>query len=69
MSEVEISERIAMSKGKRSRMQMLQRKRTERAFKQQAAAKILTEQKYRRRQEQQGLMLCLLCRIECVCML
>nr|KAG5701531.1 hypothetical protein BaRGS_024781 [Batillaria attramentaria] len=53
LTEVEILERIAMSKGKRARMQMLARKKCEKQLRQQALAKQVMEAKLKRRQEQQ----------------
>ncbi|XP_076455767.1 bromodomain adjacent to zinc finger domain protein 2B-like [Babylonia areolata] len=53
LSEVEILERIAMSKGKRARMQMLAKKKCEKQLRQQALAKQLMEAKFKKRQEQQ----------------
>ncbi|KAK7489473.1 hypothetical protein BaRGS_00019272, partial [Batillaria attramentaria] len=55
LTEVEILERIAMSKGKRARMQMLARKKCEKQLRQQALAKQVMEAKLKRRQEQQDM--------------
>lgn len=58
LTEVEVLDRIAMSKGKRARMQMLARKKNEKQLRQQALAKAAMEEKLKRRLEQQGMCCC-----------
>ncbi|KAL8601347.1 hypothetical protein ACOMHN_054640 [Nucella lapillus] len=55
LTELEIQERIAMSKGKRARMHMLAKKKCEKQLRQQALAKQLMEAKFKKRQEQQDM--------------